>query len=79
MSEFESRPSIPNPLGKCDRPLDLTVSEALEERLITMAALAGKPKATYAREILERAMFGDFTMMQMIANSRSGVNAENSR
>lgn len=79
MNTHESRPSFPNPLGKCDRPLDLTVSEALEERLITMAALAGKPKATYAREILERVMFGEFTMMQMIANSRNGMNQENSR
>lgn len=79
MNSNESRPAMPNPLGKCDRPLDLTVSEALEERLITMAALANVPKATYARQVLEEVMFGKFTMMQMIANARSSVNPDNSR
>lgn len=55
------------------------MSEALEERLIAMAALRGVPKATYARQILERAMFGEFAMVQMMANGRQDLNPENTR
>ena len=78
MNGMESRPASPSPLGKCDRKLELTISEALEERLIAMAAFNGIPKATYARQVLERAMFGDFIMLRMVANQRGIGNPDNS-
>lgn len=55
------------------------MSEALEERLITMASLRGVPKATYARQVLERVMFGEFAMVQMMTNGRNEINPENPR
>lgn len=75
-SGMESRPSNPSPLGKCDRKLELTISES--QRLIAMAAFNGIPKATYARQVLERAMFGDFIMLRMVANQRGIGNPDNS-
>ncbi len=75
---LESRPATPSPLGKCDRKLEITVSEALEERLIAMAAFVGVPKATYARQLLERAMFGDFVMLRKVAQDRGIGNPDNS-
>lgn len=78
MTGMESRSSNPSPLGKCDRTLELTIPEALEERIVAMAALRGIPKATYARQILERAMFGEFHMIRMVATQADGINTENS-
>ena len=57
----------------------MTIPEALEERLIAMAALKGVPKATYARQILEQVLFGESVMMQMMANGGSNQNPDNSR
>lgn len=78
MNGMESRPANPSPLGKCDRKLELTISEQLEERLIAMAAFHGLPRATYARQVLERAMFGDFVMLRMVAQNRGLGNPDNS-
>lgn len=64
---LESRSAVTNPFGKCDRRIDVPVSEALEERLIAMAALNGMPKAEYVRRTLERAIFGEFAVAQAIA------------
>jgi predicted DNA binding CopG/RHH family protein len=77
MSGHESRPANSNPLGKCDRRIDIPVSEVLEERLITMASLNGMTKAEYARRLLERAMFGEFSIAQMMASDRQFVNPTN--
>lgn len=77
MSTHESRPATSNPLGKCDRRLDIPVSEVLEERIITLAALNGIPKAEYARRLLERAMFGEFVIAQSLAADRLGGNGSN--
>lgn len=70
MSSHESRPSTTSPLGKCDRRIDVPVSEALEERLITMASLNGMSKAEYVSKLLEKAMYGEFAIAQMMASDR---------
>lgn len=76
-SEHESRPAVSGPFGKCDRRLDVPVSEQLEERIIAMAALNGVPKAEYARRVLERAMFGEFAIAQSLAADRLGSHGRN--
>lgn len=75
--DHESRAPHSNPFGKCDRRLDIPVSEALEERIIALAALNGLPKAEYARRVLERAMFGEFAIAQSLAADRLGGNGSN--
>jgi hypothetical protein len=77
MCPLESRPAVSNPLGKCDRRIDIPVSEQLEERIIAMAALNGMSKAEYARRLLERAMFGEFSIAQMLASDRFNSNGMN--
>lgn len=77
MIDHESRPATSNPFGKCDRRLDIPVSEALEERIIALAALNGVPKAEYARRLLERSMFGEFAIAQSLAADRMGGNGRN--
>lgn len=77
MTGLESRAPNSNPLGKCDRRLDIPVSEALEERIIAMAALNGMSKAEYARRLLEKAMFGEFSIAQMMAADRSNFHPNN--
>lgn len=67
---LESRSPFSNPLGKCDRRMDIPMSEELEDALITMAALNRMTKSEYARRVLERAMFGEFSMAQRLATDR---------
>lgn len=43
--------------GKLSRRLDIPVSEELEEAVIALAAIAGVPKAEFARTLIERAVF----------------------
>jgi len=73
-SIHESRSALSSPFGKCDRRLDIPVSETLEERIIAMAALNGISKAEYARRVLEKAMFGEFAIAQSLAADRAGLN-----
>lgn len=77
MTTLESRSANSSPFGKLDRRLDIPISESLEERLITMAALNNVPKAEYARRILERAMFGEFVIAQSLAGDRMKGNGSN--
>jgi len=77
MTMHESPPATTNPLGKCDRRLDVPVSEALEERIIVMAVLNGMTKAEYVRRLLEKAMFGEFPIAQMMAADRGYGNPSN--
>lgn len=74
---LESRSLHHNPLGKCEKCLDIPVSEALEERIITMASLNGMSKAEYARRILERAMYGEFSIVQSLADDPVFRNGRN--
>lgn len=51
--------------GKLTRRLDVPVSEELEEAVIALAAIAGVPRAEFARRLLERAVYGDLGMLRM--------------
>lgn len=53
------------------------MSERLEEAIIAMAVLNGMKKGEYARWLLERAMFGDFSMAQIMVSDRKNVNPGN--
>jgi predicted DNA binding CopG/RHH family protein len=66
-----SRSGQSGPLGKCDRRLDILISEELEQAITAMAALKGVPKSEFARQVLERAMFGEFSMIQKVV-TRTG-------
>lgn len=63
-----SRSGNSSPFGKNDRRLDILIHEDLENAIIAMATLRGIPKGEFARSILEKAMFGEFSMVQKIAN-----------
>lgn len=63
-----SRSGTTSPFGKNDRRLDLLVSEDLENAVIAMATLRGVPKGEFVRSVLERFVFGEFSMVQKIAN-----------
>lgn len=56
-------------LGKRDRRLDILVSEETENAVVAMAALHGVPKGELARDILERALFGEFSLLQRAVQS----------
>lgn len=68
MSTALSRSGQSSPLGKSDHRLDLLVSEELEQAIVAMAAIRGVPKSEFARQVLERALFGEFSMLQKVAN-----------
>lgn len=53
--------------GKLTRRLDVPVSEELEEAVIALAAVAGMPKAELVRTILERAIWGEMSMLRRVA------------
>lgn len=76
MSEL-SRPSKTGPFGSNDRRLDMLVSESLEEAIIAIAALKWVPKGTYARSILEKALFGEFSMVRMMHSDSHEENRRN--
>lgn len=63
-----SRSGDSNPLGKCDRRLDLLITEELENAIIAMATMRGQGKSEFGRKALEKVVFGEFVMMQKIAN-----------
>jgi hypothetical protein len=53
--------------GKLTARLDVPVSAELEEAVIALAAVAGVPKAEYARMLMERAVFGDMSLLRRLA------------
>lgn len=61
--------------GKMTARLDIPVSEELEAAVITMATLAGVPRAEFARRLLERALFGEFNIARSVAAAASGGNS----
>ena len=78
MSEDEfSRPAVSSPLGKCDQRLDIPVPEALLEGVIGLAALHGMSKAEYARQVLERHVFGELSMLRRMASRGPVRNGSN--
>lgn len=62
-----SRTGTTNPGGKLTSRLDIPCSEDLADAIVAMAALAGVPKAEYARRVLERAMFGELPMARRLS------------
>lgn len=58
--------------GKLERRLDIPVSEDLEAGIITLATLAGVPKAEYARQVLGAHVFGELGMAQMMTRLGCG-------
>lgn len=77
MNTALSRSGTTSPLGKSDRGIDVQVSERLEEAIIAMAMLNGMKKGEYVRHLLECAMFGEFSMAQMMVANRKNLNPEN--
>lgn len=61
-----SRSGKTNPGGKLTCRLDLLITEELEEAIITMAGMHDVPKGEFARNLLERVVFGELPMMRRI-------------
>ncbi len=51
---------------KCTSRIDVPVSEGLEEKLIALAVMAGKPKAEFARMLLPKAIEGELAYMRSV-------------
>ena len=62
-----SRAGSTHPSGKLTRRLDIPVSEATEDAVIALAAVAGINKSEFVRGVIERALFGDVVMLRRIA------------
>lgn len=69
MDTMLSRSGRSNPDGKLTSRLDIPVSEELNEAVIALAAIAGVPKAEYVRSVIERAVFGEFSMVRRMARN----------
>ena len=62
--------------GKCDARVDIPVPTALEEKLIALAVMAGRPRAEYARMLLTKAIEGELAYQRSvgaIAQSSDGM------
>ncbi len=81
ISEYEgtmlSRAGLTHPSGKLTRRLDIPVSEATEEAVIALAAVAGINKSEFVRGVIERALFGDVAMLRRIAQGMGMRPCEN--
>lgn len=62
-----SRSGSTGPFGKNDRRIEILVSEELENAIITMATLSGKPKSEFVRDMIEKDLFGQFFMLKKVA------------
>lgn len=62
-----SRSGSTSAAGKLTRRLDVPVTEEIEEAVIAMATLECMPKAEYVRRVLERALFGDLSMLRRMS------------
>ena len=52
--------------------IDVPVSDKLNDALGAMAAISGIPKAELGRQIWERVLFGEWSMVQRVA-SQAGI------
>ncbi len=66
-----SRSGRTAPEGKLTDRLDVPVSEELKDAVIALAAVAGVPKAEYVRGIIERAVYGDLSLLRRVARPMS--------
>ena len=72
-----SRSGITAADGKCDARVDIPVPATLEEKLIGLAVLSGRPRAEYARMLLTKAIEGELAYLRSIgavANRSDGSN-----
>ena len=53
--------------GKLDERLDIPIAQDLNDGIVTLATLAGMPRAEYARRVLAAHVFGELGMAQRIA------------
>jgi len=53
--------------GKLTERLDVPLSEETAEAVIALAAVAGVSKSEFARNIIERAVYGDLAMLRRLA------------
>ena len=65
--------------GKLTCRLDVPISEELEAAVISMATIAGMPKAEWVRKQLERNVFGELGMLRRIAGQGPSGQSEESR
>lgn len=52
--------------GKCSARIDVPVPPELEEKLIGLAVLAGRPKAEFARMLLTKAIEGELAYLRSV-------------
>ncbi len=71
MDTMLSRSGRSDPGGKLVARLDIPVSEELNEAVIAMAVTAGVPKAEYVRTLIERAVFGELSMVRRMTRPLS--------
>lgn len=71
MNPMLSRSGISDPRGKLVARLDIPVSEKLNEAVIAMAVTMGVPKSEYVRMLIERAVFGELSMVQRMTRPLS--------
>ena len=60
--------------GKLTRRIDVPMSEEMEGEVITMATLAGIPKAEWMRRMVERTVHGELGMVRRMAQGGSAGN-----
>ena len=61
-----SRSGRSAPGGKLTRRLDIPVSEQMESDLIGLATALGVPRSELARQMLERVLYGEVSMLRKI-------------
>ncbi len=78
MSEEEnplfSRSGHSSGAGKCTSRIDIPVPEELADMVGALAALRGQTKAEYARDLLIRHVYGEFSHVQMMVHGKKNVN-----
>ena len=52
--------------GKCNSRVDVPVTADLEEKLIALAVMAGRPRAEYARMLLTKGVEGELAYLRSV-------------
>jgi predicted DNA-binding protein len=68
MSSAFSRNGTTTAEGKCDSRVDIPVPAALEEKLIALAVMAGRPRAEYARMLLTKGVEGELAYLRSVGS-----------
>ena len=55
------------PGGKCVRRIDVPLTEDLDDAITAVATVMGIPRAEFVRNVLHRFMFGELSMVRMMA------------